>query len=177
MNYAGVDFGYYHSENDGIYLDIFPLDEPPVNQKARDRQAKQLKILKTLIYYKASPVFKNVTPLKRLAKTCIRAALSIVTMTTLLSRLDKLMQKHTGSGSGRLVSMASHYSYKKQDMPAEVYGTPIRIHYEGRQFCAPAQIEDYLTRIYRNYMELPPEDKRYADLDFVDSVDYGTKEK
>lgn len=176
VNFTGVDYGKFKSKNDGIFLDVFPLDEPPVEQKARDRQAKQLSRLKKLIYYKVSPIFRNATPLKRFGKRCVRVAMSVVSMTTLLTHLDKVMQRYTGSGSGRLVSMASHYSYKKQDMPAEVYGTPVRINYEGRQFCAPAQTEEYLTRIYRNYMELPPENKRYSELNLIGSVDYGTRE-
>ncbi len=35
-----------------------------------------------------------------------------------------------------------------------------RIRFEDAEFCAPANPDAYLTDLYRNYMELPPEDKR-----------------
>ena len=35
-----------------------------------------------------------------------------------------------------------------------------RIQFEDAEFNAPANPDAYLTDLYRNYMQLPPEDKR-----------------
>lgn len=35
-----------------------------------------------------------------------------------------------------------------------------RIKFEDAEFSAPANPDAYLTDLYRNYMQLPPEDKR-----------------
>ena len=86
------------------------------------------------------------------------------------------MQKYNDPAAEYLVSMASHYSYWKQLMPKSIYGTPKRINFEGLLLSAPEQVHDYLSRIYGNYMELPPEDKRSAILDVFERIEYAHEE-
>ena len=86
-----------------------------------------------------------------------------------------VMQKYNNPDSKYLVSMASHYSYWKQLMPKSVYGTPERLNFEDLSLLAPANTHDYLTRIYKNYMELPPEDQRNLVLDMFDRIEYAPK--
>ena len=78
--------------------------------------------------------------------------------------------------SGTLVSMASHYSYAKQLMDNSIYGIPVKVEYEGRLLFAPQKTDEYLTRIYKNYMQLPPENERWETTNFVERVDYGEGE-
>ena len=66
--------------------------------------------------------------------------------------------------------MSSHYRYSKQCMPATVYGTPQLVDFEDRQYYAPEQLDDYLTRIFKDYMTLPPEKERQANLSYFDKV-------
>lgn len=164
----------YQPANDGIYLDIFPLDEPPAEKKLQEKQMKQIRNIKRIIELKAAYTYGAATsPLKRIAKKCVQLLLSPVTLPMLNKRLHAVMMRHNGSGSGYLVSMASHYSYWKQLMKQEIYGTPARIAFEDRMYLAPASPDAYLTQLYRDYMKLPPEDKRFSDLDMIDHIDYG----
>ena len=38
--------------------------------------------------------------------------------------------------------------------------TPIQMTFEGYGFNAPSNYDEYLSGLYKNYMELPPVDKR-----------------
>ena len=71
-----------------------------------------------------------------------------------------------------ICSMASHYSYAKQCMPREIYGTPVLLEFEGRQYYAPAQHNEYLQRLFGDYMQLPPEEQRQANLEIFTSIEY-----
>lgn len=167
----------YAAAEDGIYLDIFPLDEPPADKKKQDKQRKALLRIRRTIELKAAYTYGTSTgKLKRLAKKTVQLCLLPLSLTTLNKMLHKQMGKYTGCNSGCLVSMASHYSYWKQLMEDGIYGEPQRISFEGRQFYAPAQTDAYLKKIYGNYMELPPEEKRYSDLKTIAYIDYGTKD-
>ena len=74
------------------------------------------------------------------------------------------------SKSGLWCSMASHYKYKKLSMPSEVYGKPTLMVFEDRQYCVPERIEDYLTRLFGDYMRLPSKDEQEKQLNaFVDA--------
>lgn len=166
----------FKPKEDGIYLDVFPLDEPPVEKTAQEKQMKRIKRIRTLIEWKAGYTYGNKTgSAKQLAKKAVQLCLLPLSLPALNKMLDRAMRKHTGSGSGYLVSMASHYSYWKQLMPQQIYGEPIRIAFEDGQFCAPAQIDAYLKQIYGDYMQLPPVEKRFSDLDYIRYIDYGVE--
>lgn len=162
----------YPQKEDGIYLDIFQLDEPPMEKKKQMKQMKRIKRIRRLIELKAAYIYLETSKAKKYIKRVISVLIPI-SLTTLNKSLDNEMKKYSGSGSEYLVSMASHYSYWKQLMPKSIYGEPQRIVFEGKQFCAPADTVAYLTQIYGDYMKLPPVEKRYSDLDNIDFIDYG----
>ena len=68
--------------------------------------------------------------------------------------------------------MASQYAYKKQCMPRDIYGTPVLLPFEGREYYAPERYTEYLTRLYGNYMELPPIEKRQSNMEIYSKVEY-----
>ena len=48
----------------------------------------------------------------------------------------------------------------KEFVPMEFLGTPRLYEFEDTAFFGPEKADEYLTHIYGNYMELPPENKR-----------------
>lgn len=162
----------FNPRYDGIYLDIFPLDYAPSSEKLQKKQMKKIKRLKHIVTLKAGYVYPCNDMLTIIAKRCISLFLSPISFACLNRKMDETMQKYNAQPSGYLVSMASHYSYWKQLMPEAVYGKPEPINFEGLSLSAPAKTHDYLTRIYKNYMELPPEDQRNAVLDVFERIEY-----
>ena len=161
---------------DGIYLEIFPLDDAPIEPKEQDRQMKRIKRIKRIIDLKIARTYGSQTgKIKRILKKIVQFCLSPFSFPYLYGKLDKEMTKHNGSGSGYIVSMASHYSYKKQHMLVEVYGEPARVNFEGHMFCAPAKTDEYLKRLFGDYMKLPPENERYSEIDAILGIDYGSE--
>lgn len=166
----------YRCAEDGVYLDIFPLDEPPVSRFAQKRQMKALRRIRRVIELKAAYTYGNTGKMKKLLKKILQLCLLPVSLPALNRALDRCMRRYTGTNPGYLVSMASHYSYWKQLMRADIYGQPRRIRFEDGMFLAPAKTEEYLERIYGDYMKLPPEEKRYSDLQNIAYIDYGMKD-
>ena len=161
---------------DGIYLDIFPLDDAPLEPKKQNVQMRNIKRIKRVIDLKIARTYGSQTgPLKRVAKKVVQFLLSPFSLQFLYEKLDDEMKKYNGSGSGYIVSMASHYSYKKQYMPVGIYGQPIRVSFEDHQFCAPEKTDDYLRQLFGDYMKLPPENERYSELDAIEGIDYGSE--
>lgn len=156
-------------ENLGIYLDIFPLDKAPEDsslqqkQVSRLEQIKELKLLKRAYRYK--PDFKNTV-----VKKIVSAMIFWTDMDRLNDDFDKECRKYESSDSMLLCSMSSHYKYSKQCMPASVYGKPQLVKFEDRMYYAPEMLDDYLTRIFGDYMKLPPEEERQANLSYFDEV-------
>lgn len=156
----------------GIYLDIFPLDNAPDDEKLRDKQAKCLMNLKK---FKAYRIPYSYSKKKHIifAHRCVARVLSIIaSIATINKWQQEEMCKYDGEQTKCLCSMASQYSYKKQCMPREIYGTPVLLKFEGREYYAPEKYKEYLTRLYGNYMELPPVEKRQSNLEIYSKVEY-----
>ncbi len=163
----------YKPKNDGIYLDIFPLDTPPVSEKKQEKQMMKIKRINRIIEIKAGYMYGDTGIAKRIFKRIVQIAMCPISFSYLNRKLDSVMQKYSTENSNCLVSMASRYSYRKQLMPKDIYAEPVLVEFEGKMYSAPACVEEYLKRIYGDYMQLPPEDKRFSELDNIDYVDYG----
>ena len=166
----------YNPKERGIFLDIFPLDTPPQNRALQYIQMKHIQFLRWLIKIKIGLLYYNTPSWKKAVKTVARLSLFPISLQTLNKMLDKVMRKYTGCNSGFLVSMASHYSYRKQLMPEDIYGTPVPCKFENEVFLATEKTDAYLTRIYGNYMQLPPAEKQVFPKS-IDHIDYGALER
>ena len=95
---------------------------------------------------------------------CVKKAISFVLglfRQNILSSTDKLLQKYRNIDTSLICSLHSQYSFAKQVMPKDVYGTPTLHKFEDAEFYVPEKLHQYLITLYgQNYMELPPEHKR-----------------
>ncbi len=162
----------YPVENNGIYLDIFPLDYAPNDKKRQKRQQRTIKFLSSLIQAKVCRDYgsgKVVYCVKKILGFVLRP----VPFYSIQKTVEKQMRKYNDGECDYIVSMASHYSYTKQLMPFDYYGTPIEIPFEDGIFWAPAKTHEYLKKLFGDYMKLPPEETRYEILNMLEYVDYG----
>lgn len=165
----------YKPKHEGIYMDVFPLDNPPKLPKQQEKQAQKIKKIERVIELKAGYEYGSTSALRKIAKKLLQSILSPVSFTYLNRKMDNCMKKYSSPDGEYLVSMASHYSYRKQLMPKEVYGNPIRVSFENKLYNAPAKVDEYLTRIYKDYMKIPSDDNLYSILDFIAKVDYNVQ--
>ncbi len=156
-------------ENLGIYLDIFPLDNAPSDKLLQQSQIAELEKIKRIKLWKRAYRYR-----RNFKNTVVKKLVSMLIFWTDVDKLnynfDKVSRKYEDSDTGLWCSMSSHYSYSKQCMPSSVYGKPQLIKFENREYYAPEKLDDYLTRIYGDYMKLPPEEERQANLGYFEEV-------
>ncbi len=162
----------YKPEHEGIYMDVFPLDNPPELAEQQQKQAKKIKRIQRIIELKAGYEYASTSTLQKCAKKLLQVFLLPFSFVFLNRQMDNCMKKYSSPDGKFLVSMASHYSYWKQLMPKDIYGEPTKVSFENKLYNAPAEVNEYLTRIYKDYMKLPTDDNLYAILDFIVRVDY-----
>lgn len=154
----------------GVFVDIFPLDNAPLDKKLQQKQAKAIKLNQKIVRYIIQSFRKSGkhASLKFLPKLCLRLFSKVYTIQFINKKLDKIMMKYDMINTPFLCSMCSHYSYEKQCMPKEVYGKPELVVFEDRHYFAPAMIDTYLKNIYGDYMKIPSkeEQEEYLDLFF-----------
>ena len=82
------------------------------------------------------------------------------------------MQRYCSLESKQVCSMASKYSYTKQTMDKEIYGTPILLEFEGKKYYAPQKFEFYLKKLYGDYMKMPSEEHKKKVMSIYQSVEF-----
>lgn len=56
----------------------------------------------------------------------------------------------------------------KAIMPRKYWGTPQKSKFEDIEISGPELSEEYFTHLFKNWRQLPPEDKRHSAHDFKD---------
>ena len=151
------------TEHSELFFDIFPLDNVPDTEEARNTQREELLNIKRKIGYKFSKT-KSSNAIKQVMKEIRRVLLMPVSYHSLINELNCVAQRFNGQATHCICSMSSQYDYNKQAMDRSIYGTPVRMKFEDRWFLAPAQSDAYLNHLYGDYMKLPPKEKQVFNV-------------
>jgi len=71
----------------------------------------------------------------------------------------KSVARYRGTDSKIVANVFGAYTIKEV-MPKEFFGEPVLYEFEGTRFYGVEKADEYLTRLYGDYMTPPPEDKR-----------------
>ncbi len=156
--------GLFDGDTDGIYIDIFPIDGMPAGKLASRLFFARLRLLDVLCKF---PRRKRISSVERwrTAKIMLRALLGWLPLDThaLALRMNRVAQKQPyETRDFRGVSMTTHYGARER-MPAEVFDHAVDVEFEGLKLPAPCGWDFYLTRLYSDYMQLPPEHARASE--------------
>jgi lipopolysaccharide cholinephosphotransferase len=145
--------------NHGIFIDIFPLDNIVKDTgyaiNLRGRIIKNLfRIMKNKVRSEDSS--RSLSATKKMA---IRLG-GLVPNRFINWWLEALFTMSNRKDGKITTSFASIYEWKKQAVPNEIYGDGTPLTFEGRIFSAPKQYDKLLTRLFGDYMSMPPVEKR-----------------
>lgn len=146
----------------GIYIDIFPLDYASAQTSLFLKiQAVLVKGLNNLIIHRRGVITSKNVGLKKIFVHLLGRVFSIFT----LSRIQQaIMSWNRNDVSRYYVNLGSNYNYVQQTIPKDKYYPAIEMEFEGEKFWAPRDYDYVLRRIYDNYMELPPIEKRVTHM-------------
>ncbi len=153
----------------GIYLDVFPLDAAPDTVEEREQHAAQVNAVKHKIYIKRHYNY-SASPIKNTAKVIRSLRYAGISIDQLNEELDAEMRRYEKAGTHYLCSMAGRHPYENECSPIEWFGTPVLAQFEDRQYYIPQECDKYLRKMYGDYMQLPPEAERKANLEYFETV-------
>ncbi|MCQ2440626.1 MAG: LicD family protein [Clostridia bacterium] len=160
---------YNKFENLGIYVDVLPLDNAPNDIKERKRHQKIIHRCKKKINIKIATVYTS-NVLKKAIKKLRSFLFFGYSLTRLNEIFDKCMRKYDNVETNYLCAMAGRYSYSKECVPKDYFGTPVLTEFEGRKYYAPAKTDEYLTHIYGDYMKIPSKEEQDLNLSLFQEV-------
>ena len=149
--------------NHGVFIDIFPLD----GCDNFEETAKKTKLLKV----RMSAKFLT----KRSAKGHLIRLLAIIRYPSIKKARKKLFdiwRKLPYELADDIANFSGVWG-KKEVMPKQVYGAGTKGTFEGLSVTLPANPDEYLTRLYGDYMTPPPPEKRVSHH-YCDVIDLDT---
>lgn len=143
----------------GISVDIFPADLMGLDIDSSRKIVSKLKIIKTL--YKG----KLVRPNKRnsIVKIIGMYSVKLFCFPISLRRLAEIIEKkclHAGIEDAKYMGCLCWGYGEKEIMPCELFDEYTTICFEGKSFMTFNMYDYYLKKIYGDYMQLPPIEKR-----------------
>lgn len=148
----------YRDIHQGVYIDIFPVDNIPDDEALCDRHLKRFQFFRTGIQAK-HVVLRSRHGLKFWGVLLLRCLYSILPISYLYKKGQEEAVKYNSQKTRRMISTCSPYQ-KKDIFNREVYLNYVNHEFEGHQFLIYRDYDKVLTQIYGNYMQLPPVEKR-----------------
>lgn len=147
----------------GVYIDVFPLDGLPDNPGEQKRHVSRiLHHIKMLNRCVSNMETKRVFYKKILVaiiQKCCSYQKQLEKIKNLLLQYDF---DHATIG-GNLVGMWG----EKEIMPISYFGEPKLYEFEGHQFFGVEHPDVYLTKLYGDYMQLPPKEKQVSHHNYT----------
>lgn len=144
--------------NHGAYIDIFPLDEyPDKNIKWFNFRHKYY----TMCIYKGFNLEKK----KKLKQFIARVLTMFTSVKKAVVKRERLYKQ--SKGKKFLINFSGAWG-DREITPSEWYGKGVDVQFENLTVKAPDCWDLWLTQVYGDYMQLPPEEKRvshhYSDM-------------
>ena len=145
-----------------LFADVFPVDALPANPKLCALHFKRVRARDILLKCSRKTDLWEHERLQAL-KRIVMAATAILPPNASARWLDRLA--NTGDfnrAKNAGVCVVTHYG-SREKMPAGVFRGSAMVTFCDGEYPAPVGWDTYLTRLYGDYMQLPPEDKRFSD--------------
>jgi lipopolysaccharide cholinephosphotransferase len=145
----------------GIAIDIFPIDGFPNNPIQSDKFIKRIKRINHLFQIKLVRTNKSMPLYKRVTLPVLQCILKLCSARKISFYVITQCRKNDFSKSNYIGNIVWGY-YNKEKTNKKVFEKSIRSLFEGQEFPLMQGYDEYLTNLYGNYMELPPEGKRHS---------------
>ena len=148
----------------GIYIDIFPLDGFGDTQEDGLAYFKKIKFLENILAVRVCAIRKGRSFVKNAA--AVAGKLLPINDQKLIRKIDRLCAQRDFDKCQYVGNMTSVYR-EREMMPKSYFGTPTPCRFEGLEVWGVEDAEGYLTHLYGNWRQLPPEEKRVSLHDHV----------
>ena len=148
-----------------VNIDIFVMDNAPDDDAEAMKMLKTRTMLNRLNYRRISQVFYLVERYRkrnfaaRICEYLVRIAVRVFPRSYFVHKVIKLSRRYISQETKRVgdfVGIAAGFPI----IGRKAFETLVELEFEGKKYKAPAGYDEWLTLLYGDYMQLPPEDQR-----------------
>ncbi len=156
----------------GIYVDIYPIDDLPDDDALYYRQYKEYRRLVRLYVWRQCPYLNDrrssvKVKLKKALRFGLSTVLEVIPQAYLMRRIDAVATRYNGTETKR----KGNLNFPR---PVNVFYNLLPLEegeLNGHAILLPGGWHEHLTSRYGDYMQLPPEEKRLGHLPYL--LDFG----
>ncbi|MDD6808010.1 MAG: LicD family protein [Oscillospiraceae bacterium] len=158
-----------HPTGKGLFIDIFPLDEVPERGKIRYKFMFKMLVLRAIHSFTTKSLNKELT-IKTIIKNILILLSKPVDEIELGKKIDNLAMKYFATSCNDL-GLVTLGDLRKNCLPKKCFENTIFLKFNGRDFPAPCEYDDVLTKRYGDYMTpLPPEERITHGIDAFERI-------
>lgn len=156
-------------DNDfGVNIDIFPLDKFTNDKSIQKKYFSKNRKLRLLLWRKQNKINWNVkyrSKTKTFLKNIIlyiyyQGILNIISKNYICKTIDRNSKNLNNSSNLEYMGGYIWGYYEKELIPIKAFKDSVPVEFEGNFYPAPIGYDRYLTGLFGNYMQLPPESER-----------------
>ena len=151
------DWNKHLKMHHGIYIDLFPLDNVPDNFNEFKKYYKKIHRLKLLQSLSYMSKYKNGEKRPFYQRMIINLINTFYSRGKIYHKLENEAVKY--GETNHLANLFGAWGIKEY-MKKELFVNTITAEFENNRFNIPEKYDEYLTQMYGNYMEFPPEEQR-----------------
>lgn len=149
----------YLTSNEHLWIDIFPMDGLPDDEAQSDELLTRVIAIRKKISRSEAKIGTGKNPIRTVLKVPAVFIYRLIGAKTYAKKIDR-MSRRLDFDKCEYVGGITWSQGKNERMKKSDFVPYKEIEFNGRMFHAPMCTEYYLTRLYGDYMQLPPEDKR-----------------
>lgn len=149
----------------GVNIDLMPIDNVPSDKYKRCRQISTICILNKILSIKLVKVSEKRGQLKNMLLMLLKMFFATFSINFLITRIEKVSRRYNGVKAeyvGDIVFGNSRTFILKE----QLFNT-IKCEFEGRKFNIPMGYDEWLTKWYADYMNIPPLEQRVTHHAFI----------
>lgn len=147
-----------HTEH-GIWVDVFPVDHVPNDEEEARKFHRHIRFYKNLVISYTTDFSTKHGNWKLIPKFFFAGVVRLVGVNRVVDYIEKETVKYNNAKTKK-VAIVSWQSNEGGNMPENEFLHPIQVDFNGIKVNSPADYDAYLSSIYGDYMQVPPENKR-----------------
>jgi len=161
-----IEKEYIYDETETeLWIDILPLDGVSPVERDREKQFRKSLIARRFLRLQKSNVKSAQNSFMRIFKPILKfVVLKSVGIKRTVKYIDRVSRKYDFDKSHLIAGVAMGYGAKQETMVKKDYLPQVLVEFEGKEYYAPQNWDFYLTSLYGDYMQLPPEKDRFSHV-------------
>lgn len=147
-------------ENDGLWIDIFPVDGLPENSALVKKIYKKCDFYRTLLLLIGAKLGEGKTITRKYLKYILKPLLTLYGKNRCVNKLESIAAQYPYDECKYVGAITwGLYGFGERMLKSE-FEQAVEVEFEGHKFPAFSCWDSYLRGLYGDYMQLPPVEKR-----------------